>query len=114
MYKIIKNDEVIEHQENLNWVKYQPKNNLVMGCSEGEGEAILAGSYVDDPENPGEQIWSSNSVIYRVNFKPSSEHFSGHDMVQAVYVSSVDVNEHQKQQDQDIADAFFEIMVGGE
>ncbi len=98
MYKIIKNDILIEYQEKLHWVKYQERNNLLISCNENEGQAILAGSYVDNPENPGEQIWSNNSAVYRTAHKPSIGYFAEHDIVSVKYVSAKDIYEDNIQQ----------------
>nr|DAF00157.1 MAG TPA: Class II histocompatibility antigen, alpha domain [Caudoviricetes sp.] len=56
-YKVLKNDRVIDVLDNLVFVKYQKKHNIMIGCLEHEAQAIVS--------SDGEHIWHVDGM-YRV------------------------------------------------
>ena len=47
-YKVIKNNKVIDVLSHLVYLKYQPKHNIMIICSENDAQAILSsdGNYI--------------------------------------------------------------------
>lgn len=47
-YKVIKNNRVIDVLSHLIYLKYQPKHNIMITCTEDEAQAILSsdGNYI--------------------------------------------------------------------
>ncbi len=87
MYRLYKDSELLEEQEALVWVKHEPKTNIPIRCSEEEGEAILGGAYVDDPEDPGDQVWQFYTAeIYRVEGKTAPSFFDSKEEVEVEFV----------------------------
>lgn len=41
-YKVLKNNKVIDVLDHLTYLKWQPKNKIMLLCGEGEAQAILA------------------------------------------------------------------------
>lgn len=41
-YKVIKDNKVIDVLDHLTYLKWQPKNKIMLLCDEGEAQAILA------------------------------------------------------------------------
>lgn len=60
MYEIIKNGEVIELQEKLDWVRLEKKNDIMVSCNEEDGQAILS---------------KDKSTIYAIVSKPQVKDF---------------------------------------
>ena len=48
-YKVLKNNKVIDVLDRLTYLKYQPRNKIMLLSSEGEAQAILASN--------GNTIW---------------------------------------------------------
>lgn len=48
-YKVLKNNKVIDVLDRLNFVKYQPKNEIMVACVRNEAQAIVS--------SDGEYIW---------------------------------------------------------
>lgn len=76
-YKVLKNDRVIDVLDNLVFVKYQKKHNIMIGCLEHEAQAIVS--------SDGEHIWHVDGM-YRVPVE-------GYDTVQLV-----DINKYEYEQ----------------
>lgn len=76
MYKIIKNNTVIDVQQTLSYVKYQLKNNLLLSCPQPQAQGILS---------------SDNSVVWHLEGLPNFP-VSGYDTVSAV---EIDAEEYQ-------------------
>lgn len=72
MFKIIRNNEVLEIQEKLDWVKYQRKNDIFISTTVNDGEGVLVGKEVEmpiDPEDensPTEMVYQPKAEIYIV------------------------------------------------
>ena len=56
-YKVIKNNRVIDVLDQLIYVKYQPKHNIMVLCSESEAQGIIS--------SDGNTIWHEET-LYRV------------------------------------------------
>ena len=109
MYQIVKNAEVIELQEKLSWVKYQSKNDIVISCSEEDGQGILCGSNVVDEE--GKTAWQENSVIYSVVGKLQCKDF---EYVEVNEIKWYPISLQQTSDISDLNEAISGIMFGGE
>lgn len=48
-YKVLKNDKVIDVLDRLNFVKYQPKHEIMVACAKNEAQAIVS--------SDGNDIW---------------------------------------------------------
>lgn len=48
-YKVIKNNRVIDILSHLTYLKYQPKHNIMITCTENDAQAILS--------SDGNHIW---------------------------------------------------------
>ena len=48
-YKVIKNDRVIDVLENLSYVKYQKKHNIMISCDQSDAQGIISSN--------GQYIW---------------------------------------------------------
>ena len=56
-YKVMKNDRVIDVLNQLLYVKYQPKHNIMVLCSEDEAQGFLSSN--------GNTIWHESS-LYKI------------------------------------------------
>ena len=47
-YKVVKNDRVIDVLENLSYVKYQKKHNIMISCDQSDAQGIVSsdGRYI--------------------------------------------------------------------
>ena len=47
-YKVLKNNKVIDVLDHLNFVKYQPKHEIMIACVKNEAQAIISsdGNYI--------------------------------------------------------------------
>jgi len=108
MYQIIKNGEVVELQEKLSWVKHQAKNDILISCSEEDGQGILCGSNVVDEE--GNSAWQANSVIYSVVGKPQCKDF---EYVEVNEIKWYPISTQQSSDIKDLNEAISAITFGG-
>ncbi len=53
-YKVLKNNKVIDVLRNLTYLKWQPKNKIMVLCGENEAQAILS--------SDGNTIWHEKSL----------------------------------------------------
>ncbi len=53
-YKVLKNNKVIDVLRNLTYLKYQPKNKIMVLCGINEAQAILS--------SDGSTIWHEKSL----------------------------------------------------
>lgn len=56
-YKVIKNEKVIDVLDQLIFLKYQPKHNIMVQCEESEAQAILS--------SDSKYIWHEES-LYKI------------------------------------------------
>lgn len=70
-YKILKNNKVIDVLNNLTYIKYLPKNKIMVLCDENEAQAILS--------SDGCTIWHEVS-LYELPI-------GGYDTVEAIEIS---------------------------
>ena len=52
-YKVLKDDRVIDVLDRLIFIKYQPRNNIMVMCSEDDAQAILS--------SDGRYVWHEES-----------------------------------------------------
>lgn len=76
-YKVIKDGKVIDVLDQLIFLKYQPKHNIMVTCDENEAEAILSSDQTT--------MWHETS-LYKVPV----------DGYETVYVESVDEHEYKQ------------------
>ena len=55
-YKVMKNDRVIDVLENLSYVKYQKKHDMMVSCDQSDAQGIIS--------SDGQYIWHIN-WLYR-------------------------------------------------
>lgn len=56
-YKVLKNNKVVDVLDRLIFVKYQPKNEIMVACAKNEAQAIIS--------SDGETIWHVYG-LYRI------------------------------------------------
>lgn len=76
-YKVIKNDKVIDVLDKLVYMKYQPKHNIMVLCSESEAQAILS--------SDKNTIWHEDT-LYRIPV-------SGYD---TVHIEEISIDEYKQ------------------
>ena len=69
-YKVIKDNKVIDVLNNLIYLKYQPKNKIMVLCGENEAQAIIS--------SDGNTIWHEKS-LYEL-------HVDGYESVEAIEI----------------------------
>lgn len=81
-YKVIKNGRVIDVLSHLTYLKYQPKHNVMIICSEDDAQAILS--------SDGNYIWHTPE-LYRIPVE-------GYDTVELVEIDIYEYEELRKMQ----------------
>lgn len=76
-YKIIKDNKVIDVLDGLTYVKYQPRNCLMLLCGEGEAQGIVS--------SDGNTFWHERTLY---NFP-----ISGYDTVEAVEIDEYEYHQ---------------------
>lgn len=74
MYKVLKNGQVIDILQRVQYVKYQEKHNQILLCDIKEAEAILSSN--------GKYGWHIEGLY---NFKPDKETYVIEDISQYEY-----------------------------
>lgn len=97
-YKVIKNNRVIDVLDRLIYLKYQPKHNIMVLCTESEAQAILS--------SDGNTIWHESS-LYKIPI-------DGYDEVEILPISQYEYKQLKvlnMQSPEEILDQYTELLL---